>query len=168
MASRSFVALSPLLRRSGSDDHLARVPTFLRFAFRFTLFALHSIVVGPLVVGGYPHNAAYVTEKRGEGGSILVMKLKKRERERKGGKEEGNKEERSRRVAEEGRKREKKREEKRTRRASCIHYGALTATKVRVADTRGTRDREPAVLLAREKENGGKSGQAEPSRYVFA
>lgn len=60
-------------------------------------------------------------------------------------------------------------EEKKTRRASCIHYGALTATKVRVADTRGTRDREAAVLLAREKENGGKSGrQAESSRYVFA
>lgn len=115
LASRSFVALSPLLRRCGSDDHLARVPTFLRFAFRFTLFALHSIVVGPLVVGGYPHNAAYDTEKRGEGGSILVMKLKKRERK---GEKEGERKEIKRREAGEWRKREgrgRKKEKKRER-----------------------------------------------------
>lgn len=62
----------------------------------------------------------------------------------------------------------KERKEKKTSRASCIYYGALTATKVRVADTRGTRDREPAfhVLLAREKENGARVGPPrETSRY---
>lgn len=100
-----------------------------------------------------------------------MVKRREKERERE---KEGERKEIKRREAGEWRKREergrkwKKKEEKRTRRASCIHYGALTATKVRVADTRGTRDREPAVLLAREKENGGKSGQAESSRYVFA
>lgn len=68
--------LSPARRSSwparsfGSDlmAHLARVPTFLRFAFRFTLFALYSVAVGtwPSSVD-IPHNAA---EKRGGRGGF--------------------------------------------------------------------------------------------------
>lgn len=84
------------------------------------------------------------------------------------GEEEEERERKARWRKKEGERRWK---EKKTSRASCIHYGALTATKVRVADTRGTRDREPAfhVLLAREKENGAKSGPPrETGRYVFA
>lgn len=39
----------------------------------------------------------------------------------------------------EGAKKKYIRKEKETSRASCIHYGGLTAIAVRVADTRGTR-----------------------------
>lgn len=70
--SQKFVAGSDLMA------HLARVPTFLRFAFRFTLFALYSVVVGPWSSSSVdiPHTAA---EKRGGGGrkgrsSISVVK----------------------------------------------------------------------------------------------
>ena len=61
---------------------------------------------------------------------------------------------------------------KKRKRAVCLVHPLWGpdryATKVRVADTRGTRDREPAfhVLLAREKENGAKSGLPPSNRQV--
>lgn len=50
------------------------------------------------------------------------------------------------------------RKEKETSRASCIHYGGLTAIAVRVADTRGTRAGFDVLLRREEGENGVKIG----------
>lgn len=59
------------------------------------------------------------------------------------------------------------RKEKETSRASCIHYGGLTAIAVRVADTRRTRAGFDVLLRREEGEN---SVKIEPcgGKYVFA
>lgn len=69
------------------------------------------------------------------------------------------------------RKKERKEVERKENELCLVHplWGLdRYAAKVRVADTRGTRDREPAfhVLLAREKENGAKSGLPPSNRQV--
>jgi len=63
------------------------------------------------------------------------------------------------------------RKEKETSHASCIHYGGLTATAVRVADTRGAHGAPGCsdVLLEREEAKRARArlSRGGGSRYIF-